>query len=155
MLKIAKNIKLNCAILLRISGQKGAMALSSILALSMILLALGLAMTYSGFIQTDMAYNQDKAAIAFYVAEAGAKDAMQKIVRNTSYENTAGYDLLLVEGSAHVVVNIGVPAVERTEILSTGVVGSNTKKIRVILNTDADNNDNGRVTIVSWDEVGS
>ncbi|MDP3057821.1 MAG: hypothetical protein Q8N37_04905 [bacterium] len=132
-------------------GEKGAMALSSVLALSIILLALGLAMAFSGFVQSDITYNQDKAAIAFYIAEAGAKDAMQKVVRNKNYSN-AGYVLSLTTGSANIVVSKDVPAAERTEILSTGAVGVNTKKIRVVLNTDTDNDNNGKVTIVSWEE---
>lgn len=132
-------------------GEKGAMALSSILALSLILLALGLAMAFSGFIQNDIAYNQDKAAIAFYLAEAGAKDAMQKVVRNKNFSST-GYVINLTDGSANVVINKDVPLAERTEILSTGVVGANTKKVRVVLNTDANSDGNGKVSISSWEE---
>lgn len=142
-------------------NEKGAMALSSVLALSMILLALGLAMSYSGFIQSNIAYNQDKAAIAFYIAESGAKDAMQKAVRDKNYNN-AGYSLAFADGSANVAVChnndiIVCPNIiaRQTEILSTGIVGVNTKKVRVVLNTDTDNNDNGRVTIVSWKEEGN
>lgn len=135
-------------------NEKGAMALSSVLALSLILLALGMAMAFSGFVQSDIAFNQDKAAVAFYIAEAGAKDAMQKVVRNKNYNN-AGYTLSLANGSANVVVSKDIPAAERTEILSTGTAGANTKKIRVVLNTDTDNDDNGRVTIASWEEMGN
>lgn len=134
---------------------KGAMALSSILALSLILLAVGLAMALSGFVQDNIVYNQGKAAVAFYIAEAGAKDAMQKVVRNKSYENASGYVLVLTNGSATVVVNKNTPIVNQTEILSTGVAGSNTKKIRVILNTDTDNDGNGKISVFSWKEVGS
>lgn len=130
------------------------MALSSVLALSIILLALGLAMAFSGFVQSDIAYNQDKAAIAFYIAEAGVKDATQKVVRNKNYNNT-GYSLAVADGSANVVVSKDVPSPERTEILSTGVSGANTKKVRVVLNTDTDNDDNGKITIESWEELGS
>lgn len=132
-------------------NESGVMALSSILALSLILLALGLAMAFSGFIQNNITFNQDKATIAFYAAEAGAKDAMQKVVRNKNYSN-AGYTLALNGGSANVVVNKDVPAAERTEVLSTGVAGSNTKKIRIVLNTNTDNDGNGKITIVSWEE---
>lgn len=133
-------------------NEKGVMALSSILALSLILLALGMAMAYSGFMQNDIVSNQDKAAAAFYAAESGAKDAMQKVVRNKNYSN-AGYTLAVAGGTATVAVNKTSDI--RTEILSTGVVGVNTKKIRVMLNTDADNNGNGRITIETWEEVGS
>lgn len=139
-------------------NEKGAMALSSVLALSLILLALGLAMAYSGFIQSDITYNQDKAAIAFYVAEAGAKDAMQKVVRNKNYNN-AGYILAFENGSANIsachnndIVACSGISLQQTEILSTGLAGANTKKVRVVLNTDANSDGSGKVTIESWEE---
>lgn len=143
----------------KFSNEKGAMALSSVLALSMILLALGLAMAFSGFIQSDITYNQDKAAIAFYIAEAGAKDAMQKVVRNKNYDNT-GYCLVMDNGRADIVVS---RSGDQTEINSTGIsgvsdcnaLGTNTKKVRVILNTNAEGDGNGKVVIVSWEEAGS
>jgi len=132
-------------------NEKGVMALSSVLVLSLILLVLGLAMAFSGFVQSNIAFNQDKAAIAFYVAEAGAKDAMQKVIRNKNYSN-AGYSIVMSEGNANIAVSKDVPAPDRTEILSTGIVGANTKKVRVVLNTNADNDGNGKITIVSWEE---
>ncbi len=135
----------------KINNEKGAMALSSILALSIILLALGLAMSFTSFIENNIVYNQNKASNAFYVAEAGARDAIEKVVRNKNFSN-GGYSLAMAGGSATIVVNKDVPAAERTEILSTGVSGANTKKIRVVLNTDANNDNNGKVTIESWEE---
>lgn len=135
----------------KLLNEKGAMALSSILALSIILLALGLAMAFSGFIQSDITYNQDKAAIAFFIADAGAKDALEKVVRNKNYSNT-GYTLTFADGSANIVVSKDILAIDRTEILSTGVSGENTKKVRVVLNTNTNNDGNGKVTIESWEE---
>jgi Tfp pilus assembly protein PilX len=132
-------------------GEKGAMALSSVLALSIILLALGLAMAFSGFVQSDITYNQDKASIAFYAAEAGARDAIQKVVRNKNYNNT-GYTLSLAGSSANIAVTKDFPMAKKTEILSTGIAGVNTKKVRVVLNTDTNNDGNGKVTIESWEE---
>jgi len=135
-------------------NEKGAMALSSIMVLAAILLALGLAMASSGFIQSNIAFNQDKSNMAFYLAETGARDAMQRVARNKNYNN-AGYTLNFTNGNANVTVNKDVPAAERTEILSAGVVGSNTKKIRVVLNTNAGNDGNGKITVVSWEEAGN
>jgi uncharacterized protein (UPF0333 family) len=134
--------------------QKGAMALSSILVLAMILLAVGLAMASSSFIQSSIVSNQNKSISALYIAEAGAKDAMQKLTRNKNYSNT-GYNLAIGNGSAGIVVSKDTPSSGQTEILSTGVVGGNTKKIKVILNTDAAGDGSGKVAIISWEEVGS
>lgn len=135
----------------KINNEKGAMALSLILALSIILLVLGMAMSFTSFTENNIVYNQDKAANAFYIAEAGARDAMQKVVRNKNFSHM-GYSLAMAGGNAMIVVNKDAPAFERTEILSTAVAGLNTKKIRVILNTDADNDDNGKIAIMFWEE---
>lgn len=142
-------------------NSRGAMALSSILALSVILLALGIAMAFSGFVQNDMAHNQDKAAMAFYIAEAGVKDAIQKVVRNSKYSNV-GYALSFPNGSANIsvchnddIIVCPGAGLAQTEVISTGVSGANTKKIKVILNTDASGGGKGKVAIISWQEVGN
>lgn len=146
----------------KIAGERGAMALGSILALAVILLAVGLAMSFSGFIQSDISSNQDKASIAFYAAEAGVKDAMQKVARKKNYNTDAllgsKYDLAVGNGSAAITVcnsNIVCPDISsgQTKILSTGMAQNNTKKIKVILNTDAANDGSGKVSIVSWEEM--
>ncbi len=134
----------------RKSRQKGAMALGSILALSAILLAIGLAMAFSGFIQGDIVFNQDKASSAFYIAEAGVKDAMQKIARNKDYNYASpGYNLIVDGGTATVIVNKDIPVGGKTEIISTGVVGNNTKKVREVLDVGV----NGDVTVDTWAEM--
>ena len=126
--------------------QRGAMALGSILALSAILLAIGLALAFSGFIQGDIVFNQDKANNAFYIADAGVKDAMQKIARNKNFAST-GYDLIFTgDSKATVVVSL---VGGKTEIISTGVVGNNTKKVKAVVNVGV----NGDVTPDSWEEM--
>lgn len=130
------------------ADEKGAVALSSISVLAMILLAVGLTMAFSGFIESNLAFEQDKASAAFYISEAGAKDAMQKIARNKKYNN-AGYTLTLDNGSANVIVSKDTPSSGQTQILSAGTSGSNTKKVKVILGVSL----NGNVTINSWEEL--
>lgn len=132
------------------------MALGSILVLSAILLAAGLALALSGFIQGDIVFNQDKANSAFYIADAGVKDAMQKIARKKNYEYVSpGYELIFSgDSKAIIIVNKNTPISGKTEIISTGVVGNgiiggNTKKIRAVVNVSA----NGEVTPDSWEEL--
>ena len=125
------------------------MALGSILALSAILLVIGLALAFSGFIQSDIVFNQDKANNAFYIADAGVKDAMQKIARNKNFAN-AGYDLIFTgDSKATIIVVKDSPAVGKSEIISAGVAGNNTKKIKAVVNVGV----NGDVTPDSWEEM--
>lgn len=126
------------------------MALGSILALSAILLAIGLALAFSGFIQSDIVFNQDKASGAFYIAEAGVKDAMQKIARNKDYNYAnPGYSLTVDGGTATVIANKDIPVGGKTEIISIGVAGNNTKKIRAVVNVGV----NGNISTDTWEEM--
>lgn len=130
------------------SGERGAVALLSILSLAMIILIVGLAMTVSGFLQTDITHNQEKASGALFIADAGARDAYQKITRNKDYVS-AGYGLAVGEGTANVVVSQNAGT---TEIISTGTLGNNIKKIKAVVNTNTDAMD-GKLSIVSWNEI--
>ncbi|MBI2450970.1 MAG: hypothetical protein HYV52_01360 [Parcubacteria group bacterium] len=65
--------------------QKGVAALSSIVVLSILLLAIGLFVASSGFIQTQLGAGIQETSKAFFAAEAGANDALQTIIRNQKY----------------------------------------------------------------------
>lgn len=133
-------------------SEKGAAALVSILAILMILLSLGLAIAFSGYIQNDIAANQNRAALAFYAAEAGIKDATQKITRNKNY-SSAGYNLQVENSNVYVIVNIlsfpSQSAPGQTQIISSGKSENNAKKIAAIVDVD----NNGKVTFNNWEEL--
>lgn len=133
-------------------SEKGAAALVSILAILMILLSLGLAIAFSEYVQNDTVANQNRAAQAFYAAEAGIKDASQKITRNKNY-SSAGYNLQVENSSAYVVVAILSSPTQltpgQTQITSTGKSENNTKKIAAIFDID----NNGKVIFNNWEEL--
>jgi len=135
--------------------EKGAAALGLILTLLAILLVAGFIISSSGFIQNEAVSNQDRAAAAFYAAETGIRDAMQKISRNKNYSDTNGYGLTVGESSAYVSVVVlssptkSVPG--QTQITSSGTNGNNTKKIKAAVDIDF----NGKVTVNSWEELSS
>ena len=116
---------------------------------------MGLAMAFSEFTQNNIVYNQNKSMEAFYAAESGAKDAMQKIARNKNYA-AAIYCLATGQNSAEVNV---IKSVGQTEIISKGIsgsadcaaTGSNYKRIRAVLDVNAE----GKITISSWEEMGN
>lgn len=133
--------------------KRGAVALSSILMLSMLLLVIGLAMAFSEYMQSSIVYNQDKSSDAFYAAESGIKDAMQKVAKNKDYENPS-YCLMMGKNRADVAV---VKLSGQTEIISSGIsgvadcasAGTNYKKIKAVLNVS----NNGKIEIFSWEEL--
>lgn len=134
-------------------SERGAVALISVLALSMIMLALGLAMVFSKFAESDIVLNQNNSSMALYAAESGVRDAMQKVSRNKNYES-AGYCLLLENKRADIIVT---RLVGQTEIISQGIngvsdctsAGTNKKRIKAVLNIASE----GKVTIASWEEI--
>lgn len=136
-------------------GKRGAIALSSVLILAIILLIMGLAMAFSEFIENNIVYNQNRSMEAFYAAESGAKDAMQKISRNKDHTIT-NYCLSLGKNSAE--VNVAKAGLQ-TEVISKGIsgsgnciaVGSNYKRVRAVLDVNAE----GKVAIASWEELGN
>lgn len=126
-------------------SQKGIVALPAIVALSIIILTIGLAMSFSGFIQNNISSNKYNSELTYRVAEAGVKDAMVKITRNKNY-NTA-FALSTNKGAANVSFDASIPG--QTKITSVGTLNDNTKTIEVILDITA----NGKVTINSWTEL--
>jgi len=134
---IKKNIKYHFS-------QKGMIALPVIAILSIIMLSIGLAMAFSAFTQNNITSNTNKADMAYYIAEAGIRDATMKITRNSNYNNS--YSLSINNGSASISFDTSVPG--QTKIISIGTFDNNSKKIETILGITT----NGEVTLNSWIE---
>lgn len=135
----------------KVSFQQGAAALPAIMALAMILLLAGLAMTMSGLTQNNIVQNQSKSAMALYIAESGIKDAMQKAARNKDYDTSVigSYSLTINGGIADIAVT--KPISGQTQIMSAGSFNNNTRKLRAILDVSPE----GKITINSWEELSS
>lgn len=132
-----------------IFSPSGAAALPAVIALSMILLLVGLAMTFSGYIQNNIVQNQNKSILALYIADSGLKDAMQKVTRDKDYDTS-------VVGSYNLAVNGGEASIAitrlgggQTQIVSSGVFDNITKKLKTVLDVSSE----GKVTINSWEEL--
>ncbi len=124
--------------------EKGAIALPSVLILSAVLLAIALALSLSSNSQNNMTQSKDKSIRAFYIAEAGIKDAEEKIARNKNYDTN--YNLPLNGGNAAITIDNSIPS--NTIVTSEGTLENNTKTIEVILNVDG----NGKALQSSWKE---
>ena len=126
-------------------SQKGIVALPAIITLSVIILTIGLAMSFSSFTQNNISSNKYKSELTYRIAEAGIKDAIVKITRNKNYDTA--FTLLVNNGVANISFDISVP--DQTKITSVGTFNDNTKTIETIL----DITKNGKVTISSWTEL--
>ncbi len=126
-------------------GQSGLVAMPSIVILSIIMLTIGIAMSFSSFIQNNISYDNYISQRAYCTAEAGINDAIMKIARNKNY--SANYSLLINSNAANIVFDTTV--LNQTKITSTSIIKNYTKKIQATLNVTA----NGKVTIASWNEL--
>jgi hypothetical protein len=77
---------------------------------------------------------------ALSVAESGAEDALIKILRNPNYIGST----LPVDGG---LATINIATTNPFTFISTGVVGSHQRSIKVTIN-----NQNGITTVTSWKE---
>ena len=142
-------------------NRSGAVALPAVLMLSAILVAIGIAMLYSTLTQNDAVYNQSESAAALYASESGVRDAIVKVTRNMNYDSASPYCLMMGDARASIAVTKdlvdGIPALGRTQIISTGTVGVSDctsagkyyKKISVVLGISPE----GKITINSWKEL--
>jgi len=126
-------------------SQRGIVALPAIITLSVIILAIGLAMSFSSFTQNNISSNKYKSELTYRIAEAGIKDAMVKITRNKNYDTA--FTLLINNGAADVSFDTSNP--EQTKITSVGTFNNNTKTIETILDVTT----NGKVAVSSWIEL--
>ncbi|MFA6096804.1 MAG: hypothetical protein WC788_04215 [Candidatus Paceibacterota bacterium] len=125
---------------------KGAIALPTVLILAAALLAIGLAMNLASYNKIEIIRNNENALNAYYIAEAGIRDALEKVARDKNY-NT-GYTLQLNNGTATIDFDSSPPP-NQIIITSTGLFDNNTKKIQASFDMDS----NGRLTLLSKKEI--
>ena len=124
---------------------RGAIALPTIIMLASMLLAIGLAVNLSSYNKIETIKNNENALNASYIAEAGIKDASEKIARDKNF--SANYALTVGTGSAQISVANTLPTIV---IESKGTFGGNTKTLRATLNVD----DNGKILPdILWQEL--
>ncbi len=142
--------------------EKGAALLATTLAVILILLAVGLSMISSGIFEGFMSHAQGDSQSAFSAAHTGIKDAQLRVARNKTF-TSAGYFIpaacalngtaicakIIVEKDAASACSQTISAGQDC-IISTGTIGTKTRKIEVILSVEPTN---GKINQVSWKEL--
>lgn len=131
-------------------NQRGIAALLAIVGVAALVLLISVALSAGSFLENDASRARQKHREAFFVAEAGIHDAIQRITRNKDY--TGSYD----EASFPIVsspdtLDITVAGDATKTITSTAVVNNRTGKIQATVDVDT----NGLVTITGWQELSS
>ncbi|MBI1755105.1 hypothetical protein HYR65_02365 [Candidatus Azambacteria bacterium] len=145
-----------------LNQEQGAALLGTVLAVILILLAVGLSMVSSGLFEGFMSQAQGDSRDAFTGAQSGIKDAMLRVARSKAFTNTgyfipAGCSLNGTTVCTKVVVEKDTASTCSQTIssgqdclIATGTLGSRTRKIEAILSVDATN---GKISQVSWKEL--
>lgn len=132
------------------ASPKGIAALLAIVGVAALVLLIATGLSLSNFLENDASSAREKHREAFFVAEAGVHEAIQRITRNKDYTTT--------------ITQANFPIVTSPDTLSVTVAGTTTKTITamaVIKNRTAkiqatvDVDPNGLVTITSWQELSS
>ena len=137
------------------NSESGMALLATVVAVLLILVAVGLSMISLGIFEGFMAESQRASDEAYAAAQSGAKDAMMRVARNKNY-SSAGYSLpasCTLNGAAacaYIVVEQNQPSVGKDRITAAGTLNNSSRKLEVILNV---NSTNGKITIDSQNEL--
>ena len=141
-------------------NRTGAATLPAIIALTILILAVGISITAIGFTEGLISVGQSNAEHALTYAEAGARDALIKLARNKRYtcETTDCYHIDFVpngctslEGCAWISVNAGAGTTSDPRIIiSKGQANSSVRTIRVATIFDAAGD--GAIATTTWNE---
>ena len=132
------------------NNQRGIAALLVIVGVTALALLIAMGLSLSNFLENDVSSARQKHREAFFVAEAGIHDAMQRITRNKDY--TGSYDQTTFPiVSSPDTLNITVTGGATKTITATAVVNNRTGKIQATVPVAS----NGLVTITGWQELSS
>ena len=137
----------------------GVASLPIIMGLTLLILAVGVSITALGFTESFIVAGQKQSSEALFYAEAGARDALMKIIRNKNYSELSGYQIAFVsdgctsnDGCAIITVSSGDgSALDPKIINSEGRGKNNIRKIRV--EVIFDDSLNGEIKNANWQEV--
>lgn len=136
----------------KVNGRQGLMALPSIMVIAVLVFVAGIGLAGSGFFENMMGFADADAKRALFAAEAGVEDAFNRVVKNKKCNSggtppCSNYSLPAGEGTAQ--ISVSDTGGSQKTILSTGTVRGKQKKIRAVVNFDANN----KATLESWEEI--
>lgn len=164
-----------------ISNSDGIAALPAVAIIAAVALMVGLAVLGGGIIDSFLSSAQKDSTDAFYRAEIGIKDSLEKLTRDPSFNSPSAYNPVSGDTSTSVIVQqdtFSSPCSYSSTtgyacIVSTGQIGGRTRKIENVVNmrtcfggagngnscsVDADCGGGvctkaGKITQVSWKEL--
>ncbi|MBI4281502.1 hypothetical protein HY625_01635 [Candidatus Uhrbacteria bacterium] len=129
---------------------RGIAALLAIVGVAALVLLIVISISVGNFFENDASSARQKNREAFFVAEAGVHEAIQRITRNKDYTTTITQDTFPIVSSPDT-LSVTVTGTTTKTITATAVVKNRTGKIQATVTVDS----NGLVTIASWQELSS
>lgn len=124
-------------------NQDGLAALPTVIIISVIVLLAGMGIAGTGFIESLLSLGNYESKQALYIAEAGAHDALKRLVRDKNC--SCNYTLTVGDGTA----TLSVTGSNPKTIVSKGELKMKKRQIRIVVSWDA----NDEVTYSEWKEV--
>lgn len=142
-------------------SRRGAATLPTIIALTILILAVGVSITAVSFTEGLISVGQENSAQALAYAEAGARDALIKLTRNKNYTcispncysiNFVSNGCITDDGCARITVSAGAgTSGDPRIIVSEGKVKSSVRKIQTSVTFDVALN--GEIATTTWSEL--
>jgi len=143
------------------TSERGLAAIQVVMILTAMLVVVGAEIMALGFSQSMISKGEVESARAYRFAEAGARDALQRIARNKSYA-CATVDCYAVDMSvsgcangdacSRVQVSSGVGSIADPKIITAkGIVNNKTRTVQV--NVVLDPASDGEITTTTWSEL--
>lgn len=129
-------------------NNNGQAALSTVILIGGIitLVTITLVIIISSYVTSAYSYQNSQRALA--VANAGADDALLKLIRNKDFQNTSGY--LVYSGSDSATVTVTQDTINKqATILSVANILGYRKKVKVLVSIY----DNGEIRIIKREQV--
>jgi Tfp pilus assembly protein PilX len=142
---------------LRIKNNAGVATLPTILALTILILAVGIAITSLGLTESIISAGQRQSSEALLIAEAGARDALMKVSRNKNFIDSyqvvfADNGCVLNDSCATITVSAGVGSGADPKIInSEGRIKNSVRKVKITVIFDSSLN--GEIQSANWEEV--
>lgn len=115
-----------------------------------IVAAVGVVLAFLAASSVNNIYAYQASVRAEAVAVSGAEDALLQLARNITFNNTGGYNVTVGSSTATVTVTQNSPSAGLTTVLSTATVLGSTRKIQVVVSTNASVN---QTNLISWSIV--
>ncbi|MBI2888636.1 MAG: hypothetical protein HYY10_01805 [Candidatus Liptonbacteria bacterium] len=125
-------------------------ALSFVFLVGSIVILIGVTLGFLASSFVNSTYGFTAAQRALSIADAGARDAYLRLLRNKDLSSPSGYAVPLESDSAQVTVTQDSPTTGLVTVVSVATISFHTRKVQFIASVTTST---GQISLVSWKEI--